>query len=81
VTGPDDLVSAWAPDGGANEENLRSLLVPLVVGGAVDSRWVGAYGVQNAVRHHRVARSELPRGARRLSADEPALPTVELELA
>lgn len=80
VTGPDDVVSAWAPDGGQDEENLRPLLVPLVVDGAVDSRWVGAYGVQNAVRHHRVARSELPRGARRLSADEPALPTVELRL-
>jgi len=80
VTGPDDMVSTWAPDGGHDEENLRPLLVPLVVDGAVDSRWIGAYGVQNAVRHHRVARSELPRGARRLSADEPALPTVELQL-
>jgi nicotinate phosphoribosyltransferase len=77
VTGPDEQVAAWTPNG---DEDLRPLHVPLVVDGAVDSRWVGAYGVQNAVRHHRMARAELPRGARRLSVGDPAIPTVELEL-
>jgi nicotinate phosphoribosyltransferase len=77
ITGPDQEVATWAPDGATD---LRPLLVPLVVDGAVDSRWVGAYGVQNAVRHHQTARAELPRGARRLSAGDPAIPTVELEL-
>ncbi|MCA5893384.1 nicotinate phosphoribosyltransferase [Isoptericola sp. NEAU-Y5] len=96
VTGPDDLVSTWSPEDGAGRsdadhttdtspdaprDELRSLLVPLVVEGAVDSRWVGAYGVANAARHHLAARSELPRGARRLSAGDPALPTVELTLS
>lgn len=76
VTGPEVLVSVWTPDG----EDLRPLLVPLVVDGAVDSRWVGAYGVQNAVATHRNSRAELPRGARRLSAGDPALPTMELQL-
>ncbi len=54
--------------------------MPLVVDGAVDSRWVGAYGVQNAARHHLQARAELPRGGRRLSAGDPAIPTVDLVL-
>jgi nicotinate phosphoribosyltransferase len=78
VTGPDDAVSAWSPP--ESDGDLRTLLVPLVVDGAVDSRWVGAHGVQSAVRHHARSRAELPRGARRLSAGDPAIPTVELAL-
>ena len=73
VTGPDEAVTAWEP---ADDEDLRPLHVPLVVDGAVDSRWIGAYGVHNAARRHAEARAELPRGARRLSAGDPALPTV-----
>jgi len=73
VTGPDDVVAAWEADA---DEDLRPLHVPLVVDGAVDSRWIGAYGVHNAARRHAEARAELPRGARRLSAGDPALPTV-----
>ncbi len=82
ISGPDELVVAWTPEEGAGEESggLRPLHVPLVVDGAVDSRWVGAYGVQNAVRHHRTARAELPRGARRLSPGEPAIPTLDVTL-
>lgn len=77
VSGPDDAVASWEPD----DEDLRSLHVPLVVDGAVDSRWVGAHGVQDAARRHLESRAELPRGARRLSAGDPALPTLALELA
>ncbi|MBE7699998.1 nicotinate phosphoribosyltransferase [Oerskovia sp. Sa1BUA8] len=73
VTGADDVVSAWEP---GDDEDLRPLHVPLVVDGAVDSRWIGAYGVHNATQRHAEARAELPRGARRLSAGDPALPTV-----
>ncbi|MEN5075544.1 nicotinate phosphoribosyltransferase [Isoptericola cucumis] len=91
VSGPDDRVVAWSPEDHASADrapdapvdergDLRPLLVPLVVDGAVDSRWVGGYGVQNAARHHRQARAELPRGARRLSTGDPAIPTVELTL-
>lgn len=72
VTGADLPVQEWEPDDG----DLRPLQVPLVVDGAVDSRWVGSYGVQNAANRHREARAELPRGARRLSAGDPAIPTV-----
>jgi nicotinate phosphoribosyltransferase len=82
VTGPDASVLAWDPDGtdGETAGELRQLQVPLVVDGAVDSRWVGAYGVANAVEQHRVSRAELPRGARRLSVGDPAIPTVEVTL-
>lgn len=77
VTGPDELVTAWTPD----HRDIRPLHAPLVVEGAVDSRWVGAYGVENAARTHANARAELPRGARRLSDGDPALPTTALTLA
>ncbi|WP_418277489.1 nicotinate phosphoribosyltransferase [Isoptericola jiangsuensis] len=82
VTGPDEAVVAWEPDGtdGDSAGELRQLQVPLVTDGAVDSRWVGAYGVENAVQRHRLSRAELPRGARRLSAGDPAIPTVEVTL-
>lgn len=76
VTGDDRDVAAWAPD----DHDLRALHVPLVADGAVDTRWIGATGVQRAVERHRASRDELPRGARRLSDGEPALPTVTLPL-
>jgi nicotinate phosphoribosyltransferase len=72
ITGPDSAVATWSPD----EQALRPLHVPLVAGGAVDTRWCGAHGVHTAQDRHRASRAELPRGARRLSADEPAVPTV-----
>jgi len=75
VEGPDDLVRGWEP-----VEGLRALHVPLVTDGVVDPRWVGAAGVAAAAHRHRVSRDELPRGARRLSADEAALPTQTLLL-
>ncbi|MCR6689512.1 nicotinate phosphoribosyltransferase [Cellulomonas sp.] len=82
VTGPDDAVRAWAPDGRPDDEHgaLRALHVPLVTDGVVDDRWTGAQGVRTAARRHHDSRAELPRGARRLSADEAALPTVPLVL-
>ncbi len=73
VTGPDLAVRDWNPE--REPADLRPLQVPLVVDGAVDSRWVGSYGVENAAERHREARAELPRGARRLSAGDPAIPT------
>jgi nicotinate phosphoribosyltransferase len=77
VTGEDPAVRAWrerqweAPD-----EGLRPLHVPLVTGGRADERWTGAAGVAAARARHRASRDELPRGARRLSSDEAAVPTV-----
>lgn len=72
IRGGDDAVATWTPA----EADLRALNVPLVAHGAVDTRWTGKSGVQLAVERHRLSRSELPRGARRLSAGDPALPTV-----
>ncbi|MEZ0448226.1 nicotinate phosphoribosyltransferase [Cellulomonas sp. ICMP 17802] len=76
VTGADDAVRGWS----ATDATLRPLHVPLVAGGVVDPRWVGADGVRHAAERHRASRDELPRGARRLSADEAAVPTVTLRL-
>lgn len=76
VSGPDDDVRAWSCD----DPTLRALHVPLVTGGEVDPRWVGADAVRRAAERHRASRDELPRGARRLSDDEAAVPTVALRL-
>ncbi|GGB98690.1 nicotinate phosphoribosyltransferase [Cellulomonas carbonis] len=76
VTGPDDAVATWTPA----EAELRRLMVPLVAHGAVDTRWTGAVGVANAVERHQASRAELPRGARRLSVGDPAIPTTVLRL-
>jgi nicotinate phosphoribosyltransferase len=77
IVGRDGEVAAWSPE----EQGLRALHVPLVIGGAVDTRWCGAHGVHTAQERHRLSRAELPRGARRLSADEPAVPTETVTLA
>lgn len=76
VEGPDEAVRSWTP----TDASLRPLHVPLVQDGAVDTRWVGPDGVRRATERHRASRDELPRGARRLSADEAAVPTVTLRL-
>ncbi|MDM7855920.1 nicotinate phosphoribosyltransferase [Cellulomonas alba] len=75
VVGPDDAVRAWEPGDG-----VRALHVPLVADGVVDERWAGAAGVDAARLRHRTSRDELPRGARRLSADEAAVPTGTLRV-
>jgi len=76
VTGTDSAVASWTSD----DRSLRALQVPLVTRGTVDSRWTGASGVRLATERHRASRDELPRAARRLSADEAAVPTVTLRL-
>ncbi|WP_263120118.1 nicotinate phosphoribosyltransferase [Cellulomonas sp. RIT-PI-Y] len=74
VSGDDDAVRTWAPE----SADLRALVVPLVIEGAVVPGFTGADGVRRAAARHAASRDELPRGARRLSADEAALPTVTL---
>lgn len=76
VTGADLDLAQWEP-----ELETRFLHVPLVVGGAVDSRWIGSYGVANAQARHRQSRGELPRGARRLSNGDPAIPTTRVDVS
>ncbi|WP_454051574.1 nicotinate phosphoribosyltransferase [Cellulomonas sp. Marseille-Q8402] len=74
VSGADDAVRTWTP----GTDDLRALVVPLVVDGEVQPGWTGPEGVRAATARHAASREELPRGARRLSADEAALPTVTL---
>jgi nicotinate phosphoribosyltransferase len=81
VVGADDAVAGWTAaqaDGG--DPTLRALHVPLVVEGEVQPGLTAAAGVRAATARHHASRDELPRGARRLSADEAAVPTVELRL-
>lgn len=53
----------------------RALQVPLVVGGEVDERWLGAEGVATARERHDASVAELPGDAHRLARGEPVLPT------
>ncbi|WP_448629817.1 nicotinate phosphoribosyltransferase [Cellulomonas soli] len=76
VTGADEAVRGWR----SAETDLRDLHVDLVEQGRVETRWTGAEAVRTATARHRASRDELPRGARRLSADEAALPTVTMRL-
>lgn len=71
VDGPDDLVASWVSDA----SDLRPLHETLATNGVVDSRWTGAPGVRAAAQRHQESRDELPRGARRLSTGEVAIPT------
>lgn len=79
VVGDDDAVAAW-PRERDDDPTLRALHVPLVVDGEVLPGLTAAAGVAAAVARHAASRDELPRGARRLSADEAAVPTGELRL-
>ena len=74
VTGADDAVAGWTPP----DESLRPLHVPLVDHGEIDHRWTGVDGVRRAVERHHASRAELPRSGRRLSAGDPAIPTVTI---
>lgn len=81
VSGPPDRVLAWQADQWRTPDpSLRPLHVPLITGGVADEAWTGAAGVRRARARHEASREELPRGARRLSADEAAVPTVTVRL-
>lgn len=58
------------------DANHRPLLVKMVDGGVIDTRYTGANAVRDAAAHHRHTVSELPRAARRLQDGEPTIPTV-----
>ena len=73
VTG---AAASWVPD----ESDLRPLHVPLVRAGQVDERYLGAGAVRLATARHAASRGELGPYARRLSAGDPALPTVHTTL-
>lgn len=56
--------------------SIRELTVTYATDGEPDARYRGPDAVRLARTHHAAAMAELPRDARRLSAGEPALPTV-----
>src|SRR5690606_15363183 len=76
VSGPDDAVARWR----STDADVRELMVDLVVEGEALDGWTGADGVRRAAARHEASRAELPRGARRLSADEAAIPTTPVTL-
>ncbi|MDR2703196.1 MAG: nicotinate phosphoribosyltransferase [Cellulomonadaceae bacterium] len=74
--GDNDAVAHWRP----GDSDVRPLLVPLVSSGAIDSRWIGAYGVHNAIERHAASRAELPAEALDVSPGEPIIPTTFVNL-
>ena len=76
ISGDDDAVRNWSP----NDSNMRPLQVQLVTDGEVLPGLTGAEGVKRAQARHQTSREELPMRARRLTPDEPALPTVTVTI-
>ncbi len=76
VRGEDATVRSWTSPG----PELRALQVPLVEHGRLIGE-TGSAAVRDAAARHSASRAELPRAARRLSAGDPALPTVEIGAA
>jgi nicotinate phosphoribosyltransferase len=52
----------------------RALQVAMIANGQIASEYLGVEGVEKAREHHKLAISELPTGALRLSRGEPAIP-------
>ena len=73
LTGTGDLDPGDLDPAGVS---LRPLHTTLVTGGVVEDRWTGPEGVVTATARHAASRDELPRGARRLSTGEVAIPTL-----
>ena len=76
VSGADDDVAAWRSD----DDGLRDLMVDLVTAGEPLPGWTGPDGVRRAAQRHEASRAELPRAARRLTADESAVETVTMRI-
>jgi nicotinate phosphoribosyltransferase len=72
VNGSYEAVVAWQPTDGT----LRPLMVPLVTDGVTDAQRTGEEGVRTAAARHEASRDELPRGSRRLSTGDLAIPTI-----
>ncbi|MDO8107111.1 nicotinate phosphoribosyltransferase [Isoptericola sp. b441] len=75
VGGTDPAVLAWRP-----EPDMRPLHEVFVQDGRLVPGWTGADGVERATRRHADSCAELPVTALRLSADDPAIPTVRVTL-
>lgn len=70
------LVTEHQPTLDAAAAGGRALQVPLVAGGEVAERWLGAQGVRAARERHDASVDELPVEAHRLARGEPVIPTV-----
>lgn len=70
------LVTEHQPTLDAAAAGGRALQVPLVAGGEVAERWLGAQGVRAARERHDASVAELPVEAHRLARGEPVIPTV-----
>lgn len=75
VGGADPAVRLWVP-----APDMRPLHAPMVRDGEVLPGWTGTEGVTQAARRHASSIAELPETALRLSADDPAIPTVRITL-
>lgn len=75
VGGADAAVRLWVP-----AADMRPLHAPMVRDGEVLPGWTGPEGVTQAARRHASSIAELPETALRLSADDPAIPTVRITL-
>ena len=75
VGGADPAVRLWTP-----APDMRPLHAPMVRDGEVLPGWTGPAGVTQATRRHASSIAELPETALRLSADDPAIPTVRITL-
>lgn len=76
VCGENDAVAHWRP----SDDHIRPLMVPLVTAGAINSRFIGPYGVHNAIERHAASRAELAPSGREVSPGESAIPTEYLNL-
>lgn len=70
------LVTEHQPTLDAAAAGGRALQVPLVAGGEVAERWLGAQGVRAARERHDASVDELPVEGHRLARGEPVIPTV-----
>ena len=59
-----------------NGQQVRELMVPLVLGGEVQTQHTGAEGVARAQRRHADSLAELPAAAQRLQHGDPVIPTI-----
>ena len=66
-TAKSEVVSGELPSG-------RALQVAMIVNGEIATDYLGVEGTAKAREHHKLAISELPTGALRLSRGEPAIP-------
>jgi nicotinate phosphoribosyltransferase len=72
VASAETIYIGSTPEPSATE---RPLLVPLMSGGEIEERYLGAAGTQLAREHRAAAVAELPDDALRLSRGDPAIPT------